>query len=103
MNHEQPMRELIASCSRCTPSAQLHILTPDGPKCKRCLAAGRKPPQTTDQPLPKWDVIDSRTGERVAGPFASKTRARRIADERDNQYGAYRYYAAVNWGANSRR
>lgn len=49
--------------------------------------------------IQKWQVhfqgpLDSsgrRTGQKVAGPYASRQRARNKADKLDNEYGAYRH------------
>lgn len=38
-----------------------------------------------------WEVYDRKTGLRVAGPIASKSRARLSRDKKDNEYGGYRY------------
>jgi hypothetical protein len=39
----------------------------------------------------KYEVYDTKTGEVVGGPYSSRIRARRVADKKDNEYGAYKY------------
>lgn len=41
-------------------------------------------------------VIDRHTGLQVAGPFATRRRARAAADRLDLAYGAYRYTVAAH-------
>lgn len=43
--------------------------------------------ETADQ----FEVVDSKTGKVVGGPYATRSRAIRRQDQLDNQYGAYRY------------
>jgi hypothetical protein len=40
---EEPMKSVTAYCPACK-GAQTHLLTPEGPKCKRCLAKGKDSP-----------------------------------------------------------
>lgn len=45
----------------------------------------------------KYEVYDKRTGTKVAGPYATRTRARSAVDKLDNKYGGYRYgYRPIN-------
>ena len=42
-------------------------------------------------PVEQFEVYDKKTGEKVGGPYTSRSRARRVVDKKDNEYGAYRY------------
>lgn len=44
-----------------------------------------------DEEAVKYEVYDRRTGEKVSGPYSSRTRARSVRDKKDNEYGGYRY------------
>jgi hypothetical protein len=50
------------------------------------------PKESTEVPTQEtYEVYDTKTGQKVGGPYTSTSRARSAVDRLDNKYGGYRY------------